>query len=144
MAKIPNNLRTHINGAYPDNTVMIGSVLPDGFAQFTPRGSVYVYDDTHLAMWERGLGSTNDNLADGTKLTVFYRNMALRESGLLPRGGIARFYGTAILVKEGAQRDEIYNGIIKHEQARDPDKKGFGVLIRIDRAEHIDGKPLTD
>lgn len=144
MAKIPNSLRPHINGAYPDNTVLIGSVLPDGFAQFTPRGSVYVYDDEHFAMWERGLGSTNANLRDGQKLTVFYRNMALRESGLLPKGGIARFYGTARLIRSGAQRDEIYTGIIKPEQARDAEKKGFGVLIAIDRAEHIDGSPLTD
>ncbi|MGE3646376.1 MAG: pyridoxamine 5'-phosphate oxidase family protein [Beijerinckiaceae bacterium] len=143
MARIPSSLWAAINTAYPDNTVLIGSVLPDGFAQFTPRGSVYVYDDEHFAMWERGLGTTNENLRDGSKLTVFFRNMNLRESGLLPRGGIARFYGTARLVKEGAERDRIYNGIIKHEQARDPEKKGFGVVIKVERAEHIDGKPLT-
>lgn len=144
MAKIPGNLHEHINTAYPDNTVMVGSVLPNGFAQFTPRGSVYVFDDEHFAMWERGLGTTNENLKDGSKLTLFYRNMALRESGVLPRGGIARFFGVAKLVKDGPLREQIYKGIISHEQARDPQMKGFGVLIRVEKAEHIDGKPLLD
>jgi len=144
MAKIPGNLHEHINAAYPDNTVMVGSVLPNGFAQFTPRGSVYVFDDEHFAMWERGLGTTNENLKDGSKLTLFYRNMALRESGVLPRGGIARFFGVAKLVKDGPLREQIYKGIISHEQARDPQMKGFGVLIQVEKAEHIDGKPLTD
>jgi len=144
MAKIPGSLHEHINSAYPDNTVLVGSVLPDGFAQFTPRGSLFVWDDEHFALWERGLGSTNANLRDGSKLTVFYRNMELRESGLLPKGGIARFYGSAKLVQNGPMREEIYSRIIKHEQSRDPEKKGFGVLIKVDRAEHIDGSPLTD
>ena len=142
MAKIPHNLREPINTAYPDFTIMVGSVLPNGFAQFSPRGSVYVFDDEHFAMWERGLGSTNENLRDGSKLTFLYRNMALRESGVLPRGGIARFFGVAQLIKEGPLREQIYNGIIKHEQARDADMKGFGVLIKVEKAEHIDGQPL--
>ena len=144
MAKIPDNLRTHINSAYPDHTVMVGSILPSGYAQFTPRGSIYVYDGDHFAMWERGLGTTNENLKDGSKLTIVYRNMALRKSSLLPRGGIARFFGTAELIKEGPLREVIYNGIIKHEQARDPEMKGFGVLIKVEKAEHITGEPLTD
>jgi hypothetical protein len=143
MATIPKNLHGPINIAYPDNTVLIGSVLPDGYAQFTPRGSVYVFDDTHFAMWERGMGTTNSNLADGSRLTIFFRNMALRESGVLPRGGIARFYGKAKLVKDGPLREQIYKSMIKPEQERDPQMKGFAVLIEVERAEHIDGKPLT-
>jgi hypothetical protein len=31
-------------------------VLANGFAQVTPRGSTMVYDDSHLALWERGKG----------------------------------------------------------------------------------------
>ena len=61
-----------------------------------------VYDDEHLALWERGKGSTSDNLRDGTKVTVFLRKPPLRESGLLPKGGVARFYGIAQIFKSGA------------------------------------------
>lgn len=143
MAVIPKNLHAHINAAYPENTILVGSVLPSGYAQFTPRGSVYVFDDEHFAMWERGSGTTNANLTDGSKLTIFFRNMALRANGVLPRGGIARFYGIARLVKNGPLREQIYKSIIPPEQERDPDMKGFGVLIKVERAEHIDGTPLT-
>jgi len=85
VAKIPTVLHDHINGAYPDNIVQLATVLPNGYAQVTLRGSVVVYDDEHFGMWERGRGSTNEHLTDGTKATLFYRNMEIRD--LLPRGG---------------------------------------------------------
>jgi uncharacterized protein len=143
MGLIPKSLQPFINSAYPDYTILVASVLADGYAQVTPRGSVFVYDDDHFAMWERGIGSTNQNLRDGTRLTFLYRNMDLREQGVLPRGGIARFYGEAKLYRDGPVREAVYNGMIAHEQARDPQKQGFAVLVRIERAEHIDGKPLA-
>ena len=102
-----------------------------------------VFDDEHFALWERGRGSTNASLADGTKVTVFFRKPQLRESGLLPRGGIARFYGTAKIYKSGSIYDEIWNRLIEPEKKSDPDKKGFGVLIEVERAEDLSGTPLT-
>jgi hypothetical protein len=95
MAMIPKSLHEHINSAFPANVCLLATVLPNGFAQVSPRGSTMVFDDEHLALWERGKGSVNSSLTDGTKATIFLRNIALRESGLLPKGGIARFYGTA-------------------------------------------------
>lgn len=144
MTKIPKNLHQHLNSAFPVNTILVGSVLPNGHAQMSPRGSVFVFDDHHFALWERGRGTTNENLHDGSKLTIFYRNMELMKSGVLPRGGIARFFGTARLIKDGPERDAIYDGINETEQSRDPDKKGFGVLVKVDVAEHITGEPLNE
>ena len=142
MAKIPTVLHEHINTAFPANPTLIGSVLPDGFAQVTPRGSTMVYDDQHLALWERGKGSTTSNLKDGSKVTVFFRKPALREAGTLPKGGIARFYGTAKIHKSGAVYDEVWKRLIQPEKDRDPQKKGFAVLIAVERAEDLDGEPL--
>jgi hypothetical protein len=102
-----------------------------------------VYDDTHLALWERGKGSTDENLKDGTRLTVFFRKPALREAGILPKGGIARFYGTATIQKSGPIYEEIWKRLVQAEKDRDPQKKGFGVLIEIERAEDLDGVPLN-
>jgi hypothetical protein len=101
-----------------------------------------VFDDEHLALWERGKGSTNASLKDGTKVTVFLRKPALRESGLLPKGGIARLYGTAKIHKSGPAYDEVWTRLVQPEKDRDPDKKGFAVLIKVERAEDLDGKPL--
>jgi hypothetical protein len=142
VAKIPKALHEHINTAFPAHVCLVGTVLPSGFAQVSPRGSTMVYDDEHLALWERGKGSTCDNLRDGTKVTVFLRKPTLRESGLLPKGGIARFYGIAQIHKSGAAYEEVWQRLVQPEKDRDPDKKGFAVLIKVERAEDLDGKPL--
>ena len=116
MTTIPKVLHEHINTAYPAHVCLIGTVLPNGYAQITPRGSTMVFDDEHFALWERGRGSTNANLADGSKVTVFFRKPPLRESGLLPRGGIARFYGTAKIYKAGPTYEEIWKRLIEPEK----------------------------
>ena len=54
LAAIPKVLQEHINTAYPAHVCLIGTALPDGYAQITPRGSTMVYDDEHFALWERG------------------------------------------------------------------------------------------
>ena len=142
MTTIPKVLREHIDTAFPANVCLVGVALPSGFAQISPRGSTMVYDDEHLALWERGKGSTNEQLRDGTKVTVFLRKPALREAGVLPKGGIARFYGTAKVHKSGATYDRVWQKLIQPEKDRDPEKKGFAVLIRVERAEDLDGQPL--
>jgi uncharacterized protein len=143
LAKIPQALQQPINSAYPANVCLVGTVLPNGFAQITPRGSTMVYDDEHIALWERGRGSTNASLNDGTAVTVFFRNPALRESGVLPRGGILRLYGRAKVHKSGPVYDEVWRRLIEPEKKSDPDKKGFAVLIAIERAEDLGGQPVT-
>jgi hypothetical protein len=142
MARIPKALQEHINTAFPVNVCLVATVLPNGFAQVSPRGSTMVFDDEHLALWERGRGTTNAALEDGSKVTVFFRKPQLRESGILPKGGIARFYGSATLHKSGPIYDEIWARLIQPEKDRDPEKKGFGVLIKVERAEDLGGASL--
>ena len=139
---IPKVLHEHINTAFPANVALVGVVQPSGYAQISPRGSTMVYDDQHLALWERGKGSTNRLLKDGTKLTVFLRKTQLREAGILPKGGIVRFYGSARLHRSGEVYDKVWQKLIQPEKDRDPQKKGYAVLIRVERAEDLDGEPL--
>ena len=143
MARIPAVLHEHINTAFPDNVTLVGTALPDGYAQITPRGGTMVYDDEHLALWERGKGSTADNFADGTKVTIYFRKPQLRADGILPKGGIARFYGTAKVYRSGPEYEEVWTRLIQPEKDRDPDKKGFAVLIAVERAEELDGTKLA-
>ena len=143
MATIPKILQPHINTAFPDHVCLVGTVLPNGYAQITPRGSTMVFDDDHIALWERGKGSTTASLQDGTKVTVYFRKPQLRADGVLPKGGIARFYGTAKVVKSGAAYEDVWRRLVQPEKDRDPDKKGFAVLIKVERAEDLDGMALT-
>src|SRR5713101_1314987 len=118
MAKIPKILQPHINSAFPANVCLVGSVLPDGFAHVSPRGSTMVFDDTHIGLWERG-------------------------KGILPKGGIARFYGRARIYKSGPIYEEVWQRLVQPEKDRDPQKNGFAVLIELDRVEDLDGQPLA-
>jgi hypothetical protein len=124
LAKIPQVLHEPINTAYPANVCLIGTVLPNGFAQITPRGSTMVFDDEHIALWDRGKGTTTENLTDGTPVTIFMRKPALRETGILPKGGILRLYGRAKIHKSGAVYEEIWNRLIEAEKKGDPEKRG--------------------
>jgi hypothetical protein len=143
LAKIPKVLHEHIDTAFPANVCLVGTVQPNGWAQISPRGSTMVYDDEHLALWERGKGSTNAMLQNGAKVTVYLRKPQLREAGILPKGGIARFYGTAQISKAGQAYEEVWRRLVQPEKDRDPDKKGYAVLIKVERAEDLDGQPLT-
>jgi hypothetical protein len=46
---IPKILHEHINNSYPAHVCLIGTVLPNGYAQITPRGSTMVFDDEHFS-----------------------------------------------------------------------------------------------
>jgi len=142
MAKIPKALHNHINTAFPANVCLLGSVLPNGFAQITPRGGTMVFDDEHIGLWERGRGSSAEAMRDGSKLTIYFRKPSLREEGLLPLGGIARLYGTAKIYKSGAVYEQVWERLIQPEKDRDPDKKGYAVLIAVERTEDLAGQPL--
>jgi len=112
-------------------------VVVDVAAQVRPS-----FDDEHFATWERGRGSTTGSLSDGSKVTIFFRKPELRQEGALPRGGIARFYGIAEIHRAGPIYDQIWERLIQPEKNNDPEKQGFGVLIKVERAEDLRGAPL--
>ena len=142
MTVIPKKVWPLIDGAFPAHTCLIGTVLGNGFAQITPRGSTQVYDDQHISLWERGRGTTTATISDGTNVTVFYFNLGARD--VLPIGGIVRLYGTATVHKSGPVYDKVWERLIEPEKNYDPEKKGWAVLIKIDRAEDLLGQPLED
>jgi hypothetical protein len=140
MAIIPKALHEHLNASFPKNVCVVGTVLPNGFAQISPKGSLLVYDDETIAYWDRGRGSTHDAIQDGTKVSVFFCNSDVRD--ILPKGGIARFYGTATLYDDGPVREEVWERMVQPERDHDPEKKGRAILLKIERAEDLAGAPL--
>ena len=148
MAHIPEFLNKHILDAYPDCCCLVSTLLDDGYCQVALRGSIHVYDQDTLAYWDRGSGSTHDTVKDGTKITVFFRNGDLSGrsgTGELPAGGTARFYGLAEVHEEdGEIRDKVWNGMIPVERERDPEKAGRAVLVKLEKAEQLNGKLLSD
>jgi hypothetical protein len=144
VAMIPKKLQPEINNAYEQEyeVPLIGIALPDGYVNVMPRGSTQVYDDDHFSFWIRGRGTTDKLMRDGLKFTVFFRKLRLRSDGVLPIGGIARFYGTIAVHKSGPVYDKVWERLIPGEKKWDPDKKGFAVLLKVERAEDLFGQPL--
>jgi hypothetical protein len=142
MATIPRKVHDLINTAFPTNVCLVGSVLPNGYAQISPRGSAFIYDDDHVMLWERGRGSTSDHMKDGEKLTVYYQNFGKMD--VLPLGGICRLYGTAKVYRSGPVYDKVWEKLIQPEKDRDPQKKGYAVLIEIERTEDLLQQPIKD
>lgn len=148
MGLIPKFLNQPILDAYPDNCCLVSTLLENGYCQIALRGSIHVYDQDTLAYWDRGSGTTHDTVSDGSKVTVFFRNGELSArsgNGLLPAGGTARFYGIAEVHAEDSEiRDRVWNGMIPVERERDPDKSGRAVLVKLESAEQLNHKPLSE
>ena len=103
--------------------VVIATSL-DGSPDLALKGSFMVWDHDHLAYWERALNETLAGIRSNPRVAVLVR----------PKGASPlRFYGRARLVEDPAEREAIYQRVVPEEQGRDPEKKGYAVLIRVDR-----------
>lgn len=137
---IPKKLQPHIDSAFPAHVVTVGTTLSDGYAQITPRGSAQVYDDGHMSTWERGIGKTQAEIVDGSKVTFFYANFDLIKEGM----GFARLYGTAKIHRSGPEYEKVWERLIDAEKKQDPEHKGFAIVVDIDRVEDLRGNPISD
>jgi hypothetical protein len=130
-----------ISSAWTDGHVcLLGTVGKDG-PNISPKGSMIVFDDQHLAYWERSKKKALENLHHDNRVVVIYSNLAAQRAGILD-SGVLRFYGTAELHESGPIREAIFNKLLKREQEHEGADTGIGVLIRIDRAADVRGKPL--
>ena len=87
--------------------------------------------------------STGESRDDDTEGPAGTHQHRVPEEGILPKGGIARFYGRAKIYRSGLVYEEVWRRLVQPEKDRDPEKKGHAVLIEIERAEELDGTPLN-
>ena len=113
-----------VNNAYYNQQVCVIATNNGDEVDLAMKGSFMVWDQDHLAYWERGLNETLAAIRANPHVAVL-----VRPKGAPPM----RFYGEAIEVKDPRQREAVYQRVIPEEQARDPEKKGIAVLIRVDR-----------
>src|SRR3546814_2856583 len=65
-------------------------------------------------------------------------------AGVLPAGGIARFYGEAAIHKDDPIAQRIWDRLVQPEKDRDPERKGSAVLVRVERSEDLLGRPRSE
>lgn len=129
-----------LNAWADDHVCLVGTVGKDG-PNISPKGSLIVFDDDHLAYWERSKRKALENLAADPRVVVIYSNMKAARDGAMKTPAI-RFYGTAKVYESGPVKDAIFAKLLKREQEHVGADTGVGVLVRIERAQDIRGNPI--
>ena len=138
---ISEKIKTLINNAWVDGYVCLLATLGEDGPNISPKGSMLVFDDRHLAYWERSKKKALENLADDKRVVVMYSNFKAQRDGVL-ESGFLRFWGTAELHEAGPVHDAIFAKLTKREQEHVGADTGIGVLITISRAADIHGKSI--
>jgi predicted pyridoxine 5'-phosphate oxidase superfamily flavin-nucleotide-binding protein len=142
MIEMTDLMRNLLRSALADGVpCLVGTATRDGKPQISPKGSVAVLDEQTLCYWERSLRTAYAHIGENPNVVVYYRNFA-RTSEIPYRGATMRFHGRARIVKDGPEREKVWDATIPAEQERDPRKSGVGVLITVDRIEELSGTTI--
>jgi hypothetical protein len=138
---ISQKVRDLIRAAWDDGApCLVATEGPDG-PNISVKGSMVVYDDDHLAYWERSKKQALANLGHDKRVCVMYANFKAQRDGVL-ESGFLRFFGKAELHESGPVKDAIFKLLLPREQTHVGADTGIGVLVKIGRSADIRGKPL--
>ena len=138
MIDISDSMKQQIDNALAEGyPCLIATASKDAVPELGYKGSMMVFDKESLAFWERTHQTTIRNILENPNVMVLYRNMA--------KGGAAwRFLGKAIVYKEGPIREEVMSRTVQAELDKDPERKGFGVVIKVEKVLAIGPKLLQE
>jgi hypothetical protein len=138
---VSEKLKALIRAAWDDGAPCLVATQGANGPNISPKGSMVVFDDDHLAYWERSKKQALANLGTDKRVCVMYPNFKAQRDGVL-ESGFLRFFGTAELHETGPMREAIFKRLTKREQVHEGADKGIGVMIKISRAADVRGKPL--
>ena len=138
---LSDTIKTLIRNAWDDGYPCLLATCGSEGPNITPKGSMIVFDDEHLAYWERSKRAVLDNLGREARVGVMYANFKAQRDGVLD-SGFLRFFGTAVLHEAGPVREAIFAKLLPREQTHVGAEAGIGVLIRIEKAIDVRGKPI--
>ena len=113
---------------------MMATASASGEPSIAFKGSMMVFDDEHLAYWERTLRGQAFHVEENPQVVVYYAD--------LPNRVHWKFFGEAIVHRNGEIRERIMSRVIPVELDRDPERKGYGVLVRVGKILDVRGDVL--
>ena len=135
MIKITDDMKERIGKALREKkTCVWASSSKSGAPDISFRGSTFVWDDEHLAFWDRSRGLSTKNIEENPQVCMIYFDSTDRVGW--------RFYGHATIFKEGEMRQKIMEHTIKDELDKDPERKGYAVLIGVDKIRRYSGDEI--
>jgi general stress protein 26 len=132
MIKLTDEMKDRVDKAYDEKKYCVwATTSDDGYPDISFRGSTYVFDEEHIAFWDRSLGTSTTNLEKNPNVCMLYYDKENRLGW--------RFYGQASVYKKSEMREKIMSRVIKPELDKDPERKGYGVLVRVDKIRGYSG-----
>ena len=125
-------MRQRLDAALANNTpCLVATASRAGQPSIGPKGSVMAFDGEHLAYWERVRRGLLADVAENPQVCIYYGDRAAKV--------FWRFYGVATVHKTGDIREQIMARTVKAEMDRDPDRKGYGVLVLVEKIVNLAG-----
>src|SRR5690606_22393661 len=118
------------------NFCLVVTASAEGWPTVSFRGSVAIYSDDELSFWNRTRRETVPNIDENPRVQVFYRNRATRE--------VWRFIGMARNVTDTTERERIMEITDPREMAADPDRKGVGSILKVQKILDRTGEAIQE
>ncbi|MFQ5860481.1 MAG: pyridoxamine 5'-phosphate oxidase family protein [Dehalococcoidia bacterium] len=135
MIKLTDEMREFINHAFEDGRpCILATASPTGEPSLSFRGSMMVYDDEHLAYWERSKRAALEHIEANPKVVVMFRDPATRKGW--------RFFGEARVYREDPVRQEVMARVVPRELDTEAKRAGYAVVIRVDRVVILSGEVI--
>jgi len=138
---LSDTIKTLIRNAWDDGYPCLVATSGTLGPNITPKGSMIVYDDEHLAWWERSKRTALENLTQDPRVCIMYSNFQAQRDKVL-ESGFLRFFGSVVLHESGPVREKIFSMLLPREQTHVGAESGIGALVKIERAIDIRNKPL--
>ena len=138
---LSDDVKALINNAWNDGYPCLLATVGARGPTVGPKGSMLVFDDQHLAYWERTKRGVLENLGADKRVCVLYANFVAQRDGKLD-SGFLRFFGAAELHESGPIHDAIFAKLAPREQTHTGADAGVGVLIKIDAAVNHRGESI--
>ena len=133
MISLTQQMRDLIDPALAKGTpCLVATASKDGLPNIGYKGSVMVFDDDSLAYWERTHQGTQQNVEDNPNVMILFRDPATRAAW--------RFVGKATVHKAGPLRDQVMARTVQAELDRDPERRGFAVIVKVDKVLPLTGQ----
>lgn len=136
---LSDTIKTLIRNAWDDGCPCLVATFGPAGPNISVKGSMIVFDDAHLAWWERSKRTALANLAREKRVCVLYSNFKAQREGVL-ESGFLRFFGRVELHETGPLHDAIFAKLLPREQTHVGADTGIGALVKIERAIDIRGK----
>lgn len=133
MITLTQQMRDLIDPALAKGTpCLVATASKDGLPNIGYKGSVMVFDDESLAYWERTHQGTLQNVEENPNVMILFRDPATRAAW--------RFVGKATVHKGDQLREQVMARTVQAELDRDPDRKGYAVIVKVDKILPLGGQ----